>query len=205
MMKKKSDNKSDNLFTFVLANKLLKPFKDWDICKEGLIDKKGKLLKEGELSLFDKFTIRLKKMINENHLATYVTFMEKDREGTLTRQNIMEHFHRHESFSKIENKVLKLLSENKVSEDDYYSYLLEKLKYDKSILTETLDQGEVLRGGLGDGRDINEFDPRQVVMGIQVEMEHTDNVHEVLEIVADHLTEDGQYYSKLETIEKDNH
>jgi hypothetical protein len=56
---------------------------------------------------------------------------------------------------------------------------------------------EKLAGGLGDGRDIEEFCPVQVVKGIKVEMEHTQDVKSVLEIVMDHLTEDPVYYDKL--------
>jgi len=54
---------------------------------------------------------------------------------------------------------------------------------------------ERLQGGLGDGRSIEEFDPVQVVKGIKVEMEHSDNIHDILEIVKDHLTENPKYYS----------
>jgi hypothetical protein len=61
--------------------------------------------------------------------------------------------------------------------------------------------GEKLKGGLGDNRDVEEFNPVQVVKGIKVEMEHTNDVKSVLEIVVDHLTEDPLYYDHLEKID----
>jgi len=59
---------------------------------------------------------------------------------------------------------------------------------------------EKLVGGFGDGKDIEQFIPDQVIKGIKVEMEHTQDVKSVLEIVMDHLTEDPRYYDKLESI-----
>jgi hypothetical protein len=75
------------------------------------------------------------------------------------------------------------------------------LKFEDRLKNIFKPSGESLIGGVGDGRDIEEFDPVQVVKGIKVEMEHSNNVREVLEIVVDHLTEDPLYYDKLETID----
>jgi hypothetical protein len=57
------------------------------------------------------------------------------------------------------------------------------------------EQGEKLHGGLGDDATPQEFDTEQVVMGLRVEMEHTDDPTVALEIVLDHLTEDPEYYT----------
>lgn len=59
-----------------------------------------------------------------------------------------------------------------------------------------------LKGGKGDKADINDFDLEQVLKGIKVEMEHTDDFMTALEIVTDHLTEDSKYYTKLNKMEK---
>jgi len=54
-----------------------------------------------------------------------------------------------------------------------------------------------LPGGVGDSTPTSAVDPIQLSIGVQVEMEHT-NDHEVAqEIAMDHLTEDPQYYTKL--------
>lgn len=64
------------------------------------------------------------------------------------------------------------------------------------ILTKKHDEtGEKLKGGLGDDKSPMNFDPEQVSLGIKVEMEHTDDPMEALEIALDHLTEDPEYYT----------
>jgi len=45
------------------------------------------------------------------------------------------------------------------------------------------------------------FDPEQLAMGIESEMEHTDNPEEAKEIAKDHLCEDPFYYTHLKTME----
>jgi hypothetical protein len=65
------------------------------------------------------------------------------------------------------------------------------------------DDGEYIEGGKGDGTDVMEFDPEQILMGIKVEMEHTTDPKVALEIAMDHLSEFPDYYSRLDTMEKD--
>lgn len=55
--------------------------------------------------------------------------------------------------------------------------------------------GEVLVGGKGDGKSPLEFDPKQIKMGLKVEMEHTKDPLIAIEIVLDHLSEDSEYYT----------
>lgn len=57
-------------------------------------------------------------------------------------------------------------------------------------------------GGLADKGAPKNLDPKQLAMGIEVEMEHTTDKAVAKEIALDHLTEDPNYYSKLQTIEK---
>ena len=54
-----------------------------------------------------------------------------------------------------------------------------------------------LPGGVGDKTSTNQVDPIQLSTGIQIEMEHTNDVDIAKEIAMDHLTEDPKYYSKL--------
>jgi hypothetical protein len=60
---------------------------------------------------------------------------------------------------------------------------------------------KALPGGKGEGRDPSEFDPEQVAMGIEVELEHTSDREVALEICLDHLTEDPLYYTHLKEME----
>ena len=61
----------------------------------------------------------------------------------------------------------------------------------------TITKSNELPGGKGDAKDIADFDSKQVQMGLKVELEHTDSLEVAKEIVADHLSEDPAYYSKL--------
>jgi hypothetical protein len=54
-----------------------------------------------------------------------------------------------------------------------------------------------LPGGVGDQTPTNQIDPVQLSTGIQIEMEHTNDLDIAKEIAMDHLTEDPKYYSKL--------
>ena len=61
---------------------------------------------------------------------------------------------------------------------------------------------EKLKGGKGDYRPDSDFDPEQLEIGIQHEMEHTKDRKIAKEIAKDHLCEDPNYYKKLKKIEK---
>jgi hypothetical protein len=74
---------------------------------------------------------------------------------------------------------------------------VEQLAQDKE------ETGDMLQGGLGDEKSPLEFDPDQVLKGLSVEMEHSDNPMIALEIALDHLTEIPDYYDRLEKMEAD--
>lgn len=58
-----------------------------------------------------------------------------------------------------------------------------------------------LPGGLADKMSPDDFDPEQVLKGLKVELEHTDDERLAVEITLDHLAEDPAYYDKLEKID----
>lgn len=57
--------------------------------------------------------------------------------------------------------------------------------------------GDVLPGGRGDAYPPSAFDPRQLQLGIGVEMEHTHNRRIAQDIARDHLAEDPRYFDML--------
>lgn len=59
-----------------------------------------------------------------------------------------------------------------------------------------------IKGGLADKRRPEDFDQRQLRIGIKIEREHTSNRRIAMEIAMDHLSEDPNYYKKLRKIEK---
>lgn len=65
------------------------------------------------------------------------------------------------------------------------------------------NDGDQLEGGLGDDADVMQFDPQQIIKGIEVEMEHTKDPKVALEITMDHLKELPDYYTRLEAMEKE--
>jgi hypothetical protein len=65
------------------------------------------------------------------------------------------------------------------------------------------DFKETLKGGKADGKSITQYDLKQILLGIKVELEHTSNKMLALEIVTDHLEEIPDYYTHLEKMEKE--
>lgn len=65
------------------------------------------------------------------------------------------------------------------------------------VKVKILIKKQKLVGGAGDYKSLDQFEPEQVKMGMQVEMEHTNDPAVASEIVADHLSEDPEYYTKL--------
>jgi hypothetical protein len=60
-----------------------------------------------------------------------------------------------------------------------------------------------LNGGLADSKKPSDFDQVQLDKGTKVEFEHTDDRKKAREIAMDHLTEDSDYYKKLEVMESE--
>lgn len=62
---------------------------------------------------------------------------------------------------------------------------------------------ERLKGGKADGQPITKYDLDQLIMGIKVELEHTNNKMTALEIATDHLEEIPDYYTRLLKMEEE--
>ncbi len=67
----------------------------------------------------------------------------------------------------------------------------------------TIKRADLLPGGAGDDKLDTSFEPRALQEGISHEKEHTTQEPVAKEIAKDHLTEDPQYYKKLEKVEPD--
>lgn len=76
------------------------------------------------------------------------------------------------------------------------------IKYPMSVPDAVAE--DKLPGGLADKATPNEFDPKQLAMGVKVEMEHTSDPKIAREIAMDHLKEDPNYYTKLKTIHNES-
>lgn len=62
---------------------------------------------------------------------------------------------------------------------------------------------EQLIGGRADNRDITKYDLDQLLLGMKVESEHTNDKAKALEITMDHLEEIPDYYTRLLKLEKE--
>ena len=60
------------------------------------------------------------------------------------------------------------------------------------------EMGDQIKGGLGDDANPDDLDADQLLRGLEVEMEHTEDPMIALEIVLDHLMEDPKYYGEGE-------
>lgn len=76
------------------------------------------------------------------------------------------------------------------------------LRYHHFISKIATQYRDRLPGGLADKCNPRDFNPADLKRGIKIELEHTNDESIALEIAMDHLTEDPEYYQKLETIEK---
>ena len=61
-----------------------------------------------------------------------------------------------------------------------------------------------IKGGRADKMEISDFNEKALKKGIKVEYEHTNDIEIAAEIAMDHLSEDKNYYDKLEKMEKGN-
>ena len=83
-------------------------------------------------------------------------------------------------------------------------YAALQLYNELSKAAERKGRQDLVEGGLGDDACFADVDPEQLRMGIDIEMEHTDDQAVAAEIALDHLQEDPQYYTHLTEMEKEH-
>lgn len=77
---------------------------------------------------------------------------------------------------------------------DYEASLHENIETEVSQTPHLDNFQDQIDGGLADNKMPKEFNKEQLIKGLKVEMEHTDNPLIALEIAMDHLSEDDTYY-----------
>lgn len=70
------------------------------------------------------------------------------------------------------------------------------------FLKEKKEHKDKVKGGLADKKNPKDFDSKELKMGIEVEMEHTNDKELAKEIAMDHLAEFPNYYTLLKKMEK---
>ena len=98
--------------------------------------------------------------------------------------------------------VVKLGEESEIPQE-YWGKEEDELQETEEIPDEKPEDGDFIEGGIADDSDVSEFTPQQIMIGMGVEMEHTDDPKVALEIAMDHLKELPDYYTRLDKMEKD--
>jgi hypothetical protein len=120
------------------------------------------------------------------------------------RWQIDPYYDDHKTFSKIQKPIKKQkpMPDNKFKQIDEFDEYTDTEHNDWDVsyrefyehLTEDVDS---LIGGVGDVTAPSNVNTKELSIGVQVEMEHTNDEKIATEIAMDHLTEDPEYYSKL--------
>lgn len=120
------------------------------------------------------------------------------------RWQIDPYYDDNKTFNKIQKPIKKQkpMPDNKFKQIDEFDEYTDTEHNDWDVsyrefyehLTEDVDS---LVGGVGDVTAPSNVNTKELSIGVQVEMEHTNDEKIATEIAIDHLTEDPQYYSKL--------
>lgn len=101
----------------------------------------------------------------------------------------------------------------KSAEKDLAKRIQRVEEFTKNELSDNIEKSEKIKGGLADGETVEELAAHhktsvkkiydEIEIGKKVEMEHTDDPEEALEITMDHLWEIPDYYTRLAKMEKE--
>ena len=107
----------------------------------------------------------------------------------------------------LKQKLIKFFKDNTDPEDKEVHAYAEKLGIEPDELEDVVYSliGDFVGAGRAKEKGIIEkdVDPKELAMGIKVEMEHTDNKYLAKKVSIDHLSEIKNYYSRLKKMEKE--
>jgi hypothetical protein len=121
------------------------------------------------------------------------------------RWQIDPYYDDHETFSKIQKpmKKQKPMPDNKFKRINEFDKWIDTKHNDWDVSYREFyedvigEQVNTLTGGVGDTTAPSNVNTKELAIGVQVEMEHTNDPKIATEIAMDHLTEDPEYYTKL--------
>lgn len=111
-----------------------------------------------------------------------------------------------ENNEEVEKKIISFFKDNPNPTDEMIHDFSEKENIDTHKFEEIVYGilGSIL--GYGKSKEFKgDYDPKEIEMGIKVEMEHTNSKIIALRIVKDHLAELPDYYTRLIKMEKNEH
>ena len=121
------------------------------------------------------------------------------------RWQIDPYYDDHKAFSKIQKPIKKQkpMPDNKFKRIDEFDKWIDTEHNDWDVSYREFyediiaEQVNALTGGVGDTTAPSNVNTKELAIGVQVEMEHTNDPKIATEIAMDHLTEDPEYYTKL--------
>ena len=121
------------------------------------------------------------------------------------RWQIDPYYDDHKAFSKIQKPIKKQkpMPDNKFKRMDEFDKWIDTEHNDWDVSYREFyediiaEQVNTLTGGVGDTTAPSNVNTKELAIGVQVEMEHTNDPKIATEIAMDHLTEDPEYYTKL--------
>ena len=121
------------------------------------------------------------------------------------RWQIDPYYDDHKTFSKIQKPIKKQkpMPDNKFKRIDEFDKWIDTEHNDWDVSYREFyediiaEQVNTLTGGVGDTTAPSNVNTKELAIGVQVEMEHTNDPKIATEIAMDHLTEDPEYYTKL--------
>jgi hypothetical protein len=139
----------------------------------------------------NKETGERKWMLSPNKSIGFVSYdMVNNPEYAFIEGSAAKEFLKQQGYKiKNDTKVITRLEENDGMSLEPETDNIEQLAQDRE------EQGDQIKGGLGDDKSPLEFNSEQIKLGMKVEMEHTDDPMIALEIALDHLTENPEYYT----------
>jgi hypothetical protein len=99
----------------------------------------------------------------------------------------------------IKAEIISFFKKNPRPKDNQMHELAQRLNMDPAEL-ETYVYGvlsDIISGGVSGGTEDPNTDPNELAMGIETELEHTDDREMAEKIARDHLAENPSYYTKL--------
>ena len=167
------------------------------------------------------------KAVYQMHKKFGESIYKKDQNphNDFTKEEHEEAAKLHDRFgSTISSKKLGLKISNNIADSAWHSSQARKLREIEKMDTgsvpgaETVTENgklvksEKIKGGLADNKTLKDVAThhkvelkslrKEFIMGLEVEMEHTDDEEAAEEIAKDHLWEDPNYYTKLKKVEK---
>jgi hypothetical protein len=125
-------------------------------------------------------------------------FMKEDDEDEEDEKEIME------KAVDIQEKIIAFIKKDPAPKDEDFHKFVEGLGKEHSIGEQAAYRmiGSIFAAGTS-AKQQKKIDPKELAMGIKVEMEHTDNKLIAEKIATDHLTEFPKYYTALALMEKE--